>query len=147
MLARRQVERALEAVQSGGGVGGWAELEDLLAGFIANFGWGLDGKTRGALGVEVTSKVRSLQITATWAVRAWKEAYAGEMGRRREQERGRELMRLIVRAWREVSDEREAKWLLPTGRTAPEVAGVPAGSQAWALLLWVRLVAGGRLAP
>ena len=144
--ARRQVERAIELVRSKGRGGEWMALEDLLAGFVCNFGWGLGAKERKELGVRVTAGVQTLQGVATEAVARWKGGQAAEMRRRRGQERVRELVRLIVRSWREVADERKSRWPLPTGRRAPEWSAAPAGSQAWVLLEWVRLIGGGRMA-
>ena len=124
-LAERQVAAAMAYMQTGGAAGQWEAMDALLAGFCSNFGWGLEAGDRAALGGTVTQAVTQVQAAGNRAVSGWKDRYEWEMWRRKAQEGCRELMRVIMRGWREVADERRvAKPLGGAGYTARWEVGV-----------------------
>ena len=53
---------------------------------------------------DVVAALQTVHGRAVSAVQAWQAAHRHEIERRRDQERCRELMRLVVRAWREEAD-------------------------------------------
>ena len=86
----------------------WAELELLMAGAPVALGDGMREAERAALAAEATADVRELQAASYNLVRGWECEHEYEMWRRREQERYRGTMLVIVRAWREHVDGRRA---------------------------------------
>ena len=77
---------------------------------------------------DVVAALQTVHGRAVSAVQAWQAAHRHEIERRRDQERCRELMRLVVRAWREEADGRHARSMrvaLPTGQLS--VQGGPRG--------------------
>ena len=56
----------------------------------------------------VCEAVERVQHSVRAAVEGWQEAHAAEMERRQRMEGRRELVRVIVRAWREIADGRGA---------------------------------------
>ena len=97
----------------------WAHVDDVLAAFVPDFARaGSTEAERAGLVKAVVEAITLVHRRAADLVRVWQRTHRRELDRRRDQERFRGLLRVVVRAWREVADGRGARSLrvaVPTG--------------------------------
>lgn len=98
----------------------WGQVDRVLAACVPDFAREESTPAeRRELIQDVVAALQTVHGRAVSAVQAWQAAHRHEIERRRDQERCRELMRLLVRAWREEADGRHARSMrvaLPTGQ-------------------------------
>ena len=99
----------------------WAAVEQVLAGCVPDFGRQMDKKERKLMVTAVIAAVRQAQAATLELMESWKKAQAGALERRRGREEGRERLRTLLLAWRELAD----------GRMARSAAGEGRGQGAW----------------
>ena len=85
---------------------------------------------RRVLLIAVGDAMEEVHARAEEALGAWKVEFAGEVGRRKEQEINRSLLRVIVRAWREEADGRRAASLRTATLPVPPGGRVGGGGRA-----------------
>ena len=98
----------------------WGQVDRVLAACVPDFAREESTPAeRRELIQDVVAALQTVHGRAVSAVQAWQAAHRHEIERRRDQERCRELMRWVVRAWREDADGRHARSMrvaLPTGQ-------------------------------
>ena len=120
----------------------WTELCRLVAGAPVALDDGMSESKRALLAGAAVSSVACVQKSVLNLVTEWEGEHAHELWRRGEQERYRGLVRLIVRAWREVADGRRAG-----GGSGLPVAEAEIRSVAWAAAVPERAVVDGLAVP
>ena len=149
---------------------GWVALRRLMACDAPKPDWAAQGETDAA--VEAQRKQIDVELTALWGELlveaqtlriAWQESSAGEVRRRADMEACRGVLRTLLRAWREVTDDVRAgaatfdqRWRarhddaplarrLRFGEGSSGLWWSAAGWRVRMLLAWVRLVHAGHV--